>query len=88
MQNIDYRDPINKTSFLFIEAYRAPSILPRILIDHEYTRDRVEMHADSCGWSCHPEPPDASGAWFICDSSPDNKTGWRQTSLECGGQES
>jgi hypothetical protein len=88
MPNIDYRDPISKTSYVFIEAYRAASILPRLIIDHVYTADRVEMHPDGCGWNCVPEPPDASGSWFVCDSSPDNKTGWRRIRIVCGGQES
>jgi hypothetical protein len=73
------------TSTVFIAAFRGASILPRILIDHEYTRDRVEEHADGCAWDCIPEPPDASGAWFVFDSSPDSKTGWRRFRIECGG---
>jgi hypothetical protein len=83
-----YIDPSERNSKIYLEGYRAKNFTPRLIIDHEYTADRVEMHADGCGWSCTPEPPDASSAWVIFDFSPDSKTGWRRISLECGGQES
>ena len=71
-------------STVFLKGFRAPSTLPRIVVEHEYTRDRVEEHADGCGWNCHPEPPDASGAWVIYDTSPNSKTGWRRFRIVSG----
>ena len=58
--------------------------MPRLVIDHCYTRDGVRPYIErgvEMGWTCSPIPPDGSGEWVIFDFSPDNKTGWRRFRL-------
>jgi hypothetical protein len=67
--------------------YRAR--VPRLLIEHRYTRDaKVPLSIDDpemwCGWQSIPIPPSLDEGWKIFDTRKDRRTGWRRIRLVTG----
>jgi hypothetical protein len=64
-------------------------VLPRLVIEHRYTRDaRVPLFDGDDdldhGWQYIPLPPSLDDGWHIFDRRKDRKTGWRRIRIEWG----